>query len=172
MPILDQFRRGVDVAKFKADQLMRINRVQGEVGDLRREIQGVREKIATAAIELHKQGPLSYPGLEELCAAIDRIEAQIVEKEALIARIRAEVPPQATPPTLVSSANSVNPCPHCGFDAPVGAAFCPNCGKSIPAASEAAGVEPAADSGKCSNCGFSFPAGADFCPNCGQRVLR
>lgn len=46
MPIPDQFRRGVDVAKVKAGQLMRINCVHGEVGDLRRETPGMREKIA------------------------------------------------------------------------------------------------------------------------------
>ena len=37
MPILNRFKQGVDVAIFKADQLQRLNRVQGKVNNLRKE---------------------------------------------------------------------------------------------------------------------------------------
>jgi predicted RNA-binding Zn-ribbon protein involved in translation (DUF1610 family) len=166
MPILDQLRRGVDTAKFKADQLMRINRVQSEIGDLRREISSVREKIANVVMELHRQGGLSSQELEDLCVAIDQLNTQIAAKEAQIVHIRAEVPPQ----TSSYSVQPKNPCPNCRFDVPLGAAFCPNCGNAMPQLSEHTAAEPVSEAGKCSNCGFSLPAEADFCPNCGQRV--
>ncbi|HEY4688560.1 MAG TPA: zinc-ribbon domain-containing protein [Anaerolineae bacterium] len=165
MPLLDQFKRGVDVAKFKADQLMRVNRVQTEIGGLRREILNAREKIATAVVDLHKQGTLTHPELRELCAVIDQVEAQIAEKEAHIAAIRAEVPPQPqSPAATTSAARPANPCPNCRFDVPAGAAFCTNCGQPMPKPSEPAA---STDSRKCSNCGHDVPSGVAFCSNCG-----
>jgi hypothetical protein len=170
MPIFDRLKQGVDVTKFKADQLLRINRVQGEIGNLRGEIQQVRVKIASAAIELHKQSALSYPELEELCVGIDQLEIQIAEKEQLIASIRAEVPPQmpsATPPSTMAT----NPCPHCRFNVPVGAAFCPNCGQAIPQPSEPMGAATESAMRRCANCGFNLSTEAAFCPNCGKPVM-
>lgn len=170
MPIMDQFKRGVDKAKFEADRLVRINRVQNEIGNVKREIFSVREKIAAAVIDHHKQGDLLHADLEELCGAIDQFETQIAEKEAQIAAIRAEVLPStpvpAAPPP--SPSGSTNRCPHCGFAAPAGAVFCPNCGKQIPPPPPP--VAPAAN--KCSNCSFGLGAEAAFCPNCGQKVVK
>ena len=60
MPLLDQLRRGVGTVRSKADQLMRIKRVQGEIKSIRREIQAVREKIADGVIELYQKGTLSH----------------------------------------------------------------------------------------------------------------
>ena len=95
MPVLDQLRRGVATARSKANQKMRINRVQGEIKGIRREIQAVREKIADGVIELHQKGDLSHQELADLCTEIDGLNAQITEKEAQIASIRAEIPPEA-----------------------------------------------------------------------------
>jgi len=180
MPLLDQLRHGVDVTKFKADQALRINRVQNEIGGLRREILGVREKIANAVLQLHKQNALSHPELEEMCASIDQIELRIAEKEAQINSIRAEVPPQtvrSSTPVSQPSAPSIsgtllNPCPHCMFDAPVGAAFCPNCGKPIPQQppEESINAAPTSNPNKCVSCGFLLPVSATFCTECGKPV--
>ena len=94
MPILDQLKRGADTAKAKADQMMQINRVQGEIKGIRGEIQALRDKIADGVIELRQKGALSDQGLEDLCAKIDGLNAQITEKEAQIASIRAGTPPE------------------------------------------------------------------------------
>ena len=97
MPILDQLRRGADTAKAKADQMMQINRVQGEIKGIRGEIQALRDKIADGVIELRQKGALSDPGLEDLCAKIDGLNTQITEKEAQIASIRAGAPGEIRP---------------------------------------------------------------------------
>jgi len=94
MPILDQLRRGADSAKAKADQMMQINRVQGEIKGIRGEIQALRDKIADGVIELRQKGALSHQELDDLCAKIDGLNAQITEKEAQIATIRAGTPPE------------------------------------------------------------------------------
>lgn len=92
MPLLDSLRKGADSAKAKADQMMQVNRVQGEIKGIRREIEAEREKIADGVIDLHKQGALSDQGLMDLCTAIEGLNAQITEKEAQIESIRAETP--------------------------------------------------------------------------------
>jgi hypothetical protein len=148
--MFDRFKRGVDVAKFKADQLMRANRVQNEIGGLRREIQNVREKIANDVIELHKQTALSHAGLDELCVQIDQFEAQIGEKEKQIESIRAEQPPEVikAPPTAAPQSSEATAAPQI-IDA-----------------------EPAStpDASKCANCGAALQANVEFCPECGTRV--
>jgi predicted nucleic acid-binding Zn-ribbon protein len=92
MPLLDSLRKGADTARAKADQMMRINRVQGEIKGIQREIESEREKIADAVMELHQQGTLSDQGLTDTCIAIEGLKAQIAEKEAQIESIRAETP--------------------------------------------------------------------------------
>jgi hypothetical protein len=136
MPILDQLKRSIDVAKFKTDQFMRINRIQSEVGNLRLEIKGIHEKIANAVVELHKQGALSHAELDDLCRAIDRVEARIAEREAQIAAIRAESgPPDSVTVTVTDKLGApvipINPCPNCHQEIPTGAAFCVHCGKPM-----------------------------------------
>lgn len=166
MPILDHLRRGVDSAKFKTDQLLRINRLQVEIGDIKREIQVTREKIASAVLELHQKGALSHQELENLCAAIDRYNGMITEKEVKIASVRAEQPQQ----TLSYAVQPANPCPKCRFDVPTGAAFCPNCGAAMPAAVNPETPASIDDAKKCAHCGFRLPLAAEFCPNCGKQV--
>ncbi len=152
MPILDRFKQGVDSAKFKADQMMRVNRVQGEISNLNREISTLREKIANTALELHQGGRLSLPELDELCVSIDRLNAQTVEKEAQIASIRAETPPQA--PVASPSAPTPEPAPVT---------------PASPVVAQAP-VAPPADIHKCPSCGAELATKVTFCPNCGQRV--
>lgn len=97
MPVLDQLRRGVDSARSKTNQMMRIRRVQVEIKSIRSEIQATRDKIADGVVELHQQGALSHQELEDLCTTIDGLNAQVTEKEAQIASIRAEASSQESP---------------------------------------------------------------------------
>ncbi len=162
MPILDRFKQGVDSAKFKADQLMRINRVQGEIGNLNHEIAGLRDKVANAVMELHKGGKLAHPELEELCASIDGLNGQIATKEAQIASIRAETAPQAPTAAPVILAPEYAAAAQPATSQPVAAA----------APSPAPAPAPVAAANKCASCGFELPEKVSFCPNCGQRVTR
>ena len=168
MPILDRLKYGVDVSKYKADQLLRINRVQNEIDLLNRDIAQIQKKITSKAIELHQIGNLANPELEQICLEIDEINRQIRDKLVLIASIRNEEPPKYFDP---STSQAANPCPKCGFDIPITAVFCPNCGHTVireapPSVGEATLTIP------CPNCGKSIPANAVFCPECGQRTAK
>ena len=166
MGLFNRFKHGVDVTKFKADQLMRVNRVQGEIEGLRRQISEVRLQIAGAALNLHQKGALANPELEELCLKIDDLQRMIGDKEARIAAIRAEEPP----PGPTGYYASLNPCPNCNFEVPPGAAFCTNCGNAMPAPAKP--EEPASAGGgiTCPNCQTQNPDTARFCTVCGHKL--
>ena len=61
-------------------------------------------------------------------------------------------------------------CPNCGAPAPLGAAFCDNCGNSLAGMAARPGsgsAAPAAGQQRCPNCGESVMPGEAFCGNCG-----
>lgn len=129
MAFINRLKHGMDLTKFKADQLVRINQVQTEINERRDRIGSIHRQLAAAAIDLHRRGALSNPELTELCQAIDGLNRVIAEKESLIAAIRVEPAPQYLEPAAPIPAN---PCRSCGSGIPAGAEFCPNCGLSIP----------------------------------------
>jgi membrane protease subunit (stomatin/prohibitin family) len=62
--------------------------------------------------------------------------------------------PQGAPAPQAATAS----CPHCQATVPVGAKFCPNCGK------------PMAGPIACPKCGHANQPGAKFCTNCGNSL--
>lgn len=168
MPIFDRIQHGADLAKFKANQLLRINRVQGEINGIKREIQVIREKIVSTTLTLHQNGSLTLPELEELCLAADKYKAEIHEKESLIESIRAET--LGGPTSAVPQSQAANPCPNCNYDVPLGAAFCINCGTEMPTTSTAS-ASTGDPSNKCPHCGDNLPSDSEFCPNCGNKIV-
>lgn len=157
--MFDRLRRTTDVAKFKADQLLRVNRVQNEIYTLQREIDQVRARTAALTYELHQQGRLKQEELTALCQTIDQYNAQIGEKNAQIAAIRAEQP---VLPVVAAQAlaQATLPCPHCHQPVRTDAAFCPHCGKAITWPEMRA----------CPSCHANVPLSAQFCPKCGQAL--
>jgi hypothetical protein len=170
MTIYDRLKHGVDVTKFKADQAMRIREIQSEIDSVRRDISIARDQIATATLNLHKEGVTADDKLEELCVKIDQFNEQIKLKDNLIASIRAEPPPRV--PQSAYQHPAANPCPNCRFDVPIGSLFCTNCGNTMP---EPSGTVPNASPGSkvfCTNCGNQLPVGAEFCTHCGQKYSQ
>jgi hypothetical protein len=180
MPSLDQFldqlQHGIDVAKFKADQFMRVNRMQGEINDLRHEILGTHDKIVNTVEELHKKNASMPPELQQLCASIDQLETRIAEKEKQIADIHAEVPPQMPFQAQTSYARpDVPPPPE---PTPVSSVVTPT--PEIPPPGRPAEFAkpsepysnsvPVTDSSKCPNCESNVTADDIFCPTCGRPI--
>lgn len=166
MTFYDRIKHGVDLTKFKADQAMRVRQVQGEIEELRREITVIREQIASATLQLHQEGVIANPELEEFCVKIDQVSEQIEAKDNLIAAIRIEEPPRIAQPT--NQYTPVTPCPHCNFNVPVGAVFCTNCGNAIPSPAVPDPISSPAAARLCINCGSELDAGGSFCTQCGH----
>ena len=136
MTFINRLKHGVDLTKFKTDQMLRINRVQSEIDELNQRIAALQRQLATFAYDLHQRGALVHRELEDLCLVVDELNRSITERENAIAAIRSEQAPEYVEPLPV--VNGVL-CLACGFDMPAFADFCPNCGQrsarpnSIPA---------------------------------------
>lgn len=154
MSVLDEMKRRRDQVALEADKMLRINRKQGEIGQLRKQVEQSIVQLGNAALGLHSLGIALPSELTAVCQQIDALSAQILQAEQEVERIRQETLPEPAP--LAGTR-----CLTCGFMVPDAAAFCPNCGSARP--------KPP-PSVTCIQCGNFLPPDARFCANCGQPV--
>lgn len=154
MALLKQIRTKADQVTLEADKMLRINRKQSEIGQMRKQIEQVVNQLGHAAYGLHTQGSALPADLTGPCQQIDTLYAQIKQAEQEVERIRQEALPDSDLPTGTR-------CSSCGLGIPDVAAFCPNCGSPRPK------PEPGLI---CATCGNAMPPGTRFCANCGQPV--
>jgi hypothetical protein len=141
--MFDRMKQAASEAKFKADQLLRVQRVQNEIGGINQQMRSVSDKIASVVLDLYQRGALPVPELGELCAQVDGLRAQVAQKEAQVAAIKAEQfqaaapppppPPQtyAPPPPPAPAPVATKECPNCHAALPVTAVFCTSCGTKV-----------------------------------------
>ena len=141
--------QGVDRAKFEAEKFQKTTRIQGELGELRKQIDGKRAELGDRAFELYKAGQIQSPTLGDMVKALDALRASITLKEEELKTAQAEVFAEPTPPA--------------GTPVP------PASAAPRPAAPAATPGQPVAVTKSCPNCQFQMPAAAVFCPNCGAR---
>ena len=144
--------QGVDRAKFEAEKFQKTARIQGELNDLKRQIDTNRLDFADRAIQLFRAGQIQSASLGEIIRAIDALQASITLKEEELKAVQAEafveqVPPARPPAQSVpisSEPHAARPvsaqtqapagtkiCPNCQFQMPTSAMFCPNCGNRL-----------------------------------------
>jgi hypothetical protein len=149
MGLLDQLSRSiaqsVDRAKFEAEKFQRTTRLQGEVNELRRQVDSKLNELGQRAYELLRAGQIQSATLAELGAVVDQLRSALVMKEEELKQAQAEVyvePPAPAPPPPSqsvpidyapppSSTPVVKQCGVCGFQMPGTAMFCPNCGTRV-----------------------------------------
>lgn len=142
-----QITQGVDRAKFEAEKFQKTTRLQGEVNEFRRQLDGKLGEMGQRAYELQRAGQISSATLAELAHAVDQLRASLLAKEEELKSVQAEIfiePPPAAPPPPA---------------------------QQVPVSYEQPAPPPAAPAQKiCGVCNFQMPATAMFCPNCGTRV--
>lgn len=136
MPLQDKIAHAAAVAKWKADQQMRLLRSQGRIGELEGQIRNQKAALADKTLALYAQELLTEDELKQICAAIAGLNDQIKEQHGLQETIRNERPPEQQvysanyPPAqsveIQAAALSGLICPQCGR-ALVGR-FCPEHG--------------------------------------------
>ena len=142
--IMDKMSYATAVAKWKADQQVRIYRSQNSIRDLENQMRAQKATLAEATLSLYANHALTEEGLVSLCEQIYQIHAQIQDFNRAVEAIKQEQPP--VDPALYSSAypSAINPsegqtanlsetvlsglvCPECGM-ALIGR-YCPVHGK-------------------------------------------
>jgi len=154
MSILDRVSKAVgdvvDRGKKEVDQFVRIQKINGQIGDLekivgesRSQIQQIKLKIGEMAIEMLHAGTLTSQEMNALLEQIHGIQQQIASKEAEIKGKKAEIESIKTednavktpePPSDIPNAPPPLPdgrfCAQCGAPAGSGA-FCSRCGSKL-----------------------------------------
>ncbi|ABU59391.1 MAG: zinc ribbon domain-containing protein [Roseiflexus castenholzii] len=155
MGFLDELSRklaeGVDRARFEAEKFQRVTAIQGEISNLRRQVDAKRLEFGDRAIELLKAGAIQSPTLAALLREIEALQASLTLKEEELRHTQGQVfiepaptpraqhvpvsiepprPPAPEPPPLQPVAGG-KVCPSCGFQMPQTAVFCPNCGLRV-----------------------------------------
>jgi hypothetical protein len=161
MSILDRVTKAVgdvvDRGKKEVDQFVRIQNINGQIGDLEKtigksngQIQKIQVKIGEMAMEMMRAGALTSPEIKTLLDQITGIqqqiasfEADIKQKRAEVERIKSEDKPAAAPSPVVVDPGVPPPPPTAAPPIPASAAdrLCPQCGA------------PAVSGAFCSECG-------------------
>ena len=156
MSILDRVTKAVgdvvDRGKKELDQFVRIQKINGQIGDLEKnigesngQIQQIKVKIGERAIDMLQAGTLASPEMKALLEQVSGIQQQIAASEGEITQKRAEIEgikaegKASTPPNPVVVDSAVPPppptvsdrfCPKCDVRAGAGA-FCSECGAKL-----------------------------------------
>ena len=184
---------GVDRAKFEADKFQRTSKINGEISNLKSQIETNLRQLGERAMELYQQGALQAPEIASLAQIVGQLRDQQQAKERELEQANAETfeqyqasqPQTAAPPTSSGQNVPISREPvEGGFPTPTSsgspAVATPSSdlsGSGLPNESsigetgsvdtvQAVGSTPYA----CTNCGYAVPDGAVFCPNCGTRV--
>ena len=162
MSFLDRVTKAVggvvDRGKQEVDQFMRIQKINGEIGQMEKKIADFKSQIQTAtkqageqAIALVRAGTIASPDLTAFVDQITMAEQQIAAEEAAVAGKKKEIEAikaedEAAAATPAGEAPAVPPVPA----------------SQAPAA-------PAASARFCSGCGASIAGAGAFCPQCGAK---
>jgi predicted nucleic acid-binding Zn-ribbon protein len=160
MSFLDRMAKAVteavDRGKKEVDEFVRIQRINGEIGDVQKkikefqsQIQAIKVQIGEKAVEMMRAGELESPDLQAMMDQIAEIEKQIVEQQAVIAEKQAEI-------EKIKAESEAE-------KAAVAEAEAAAAAEAAPAA-----AEPAAGN-FCAQCGAAVAEGAAFCAQCGAK---
>ncbi len=144
--------QGIDRARFEAERLQKTLRLQGEISELKRQIDAKRQELGDRAFDLYKAGQIQSPTLGTLVQSMDALRSQITLKEEELKHAQAEE--YVEPPQPSAGAQ---PGPASNTSAP------------FPNQASTAQATPS-DTKACLNCQFVMPRNARFCPQCGARM--
>lgn len=145
--------QGVDRAKFEAEKFQKTTKLQNEINELKKEIEARRLEFGDRALELYRAGQIQSTTLGDILRAIEGLQASVTLKEEELSASQAEVftEPPAAPqsqqipisheaptqtyapqaPAQGAMPAGMKQCPHCSFQMPNAAMFCPNCGARL-----------------------------------------
>jgi hypothetical protein len=176
MSFLDKVTKAVgdvvDKGKKDVDQFMKIQKINGEIGGIEKQVADLESRIEQAkqaagekAIELVRAGTLSAAELQPFLDQVRGFEDQIVAEQTAIAGKKADIEKIKDEHELEHAAAAATAVPVPA--APVPAAPPPTPAAPPVAAAPAPASAPAGK--RCGQCGAQLTGGA-FCPECGAKV--
>ncbi|MGE5223584.1 MAG: zinc-ribbon domain-containing protein [Omnitrophica WOR_2 bacterium] len=166
-----KLKSGAEKVAFEADKMARVNKAQGELNQLKRQIEAQYTKLGEMTYRKIVNQEAESPEVSGICQNITDLQQQATVKSEEVQRINAE---QYTAP----GAQAPAPAPQPVQPAPAGATLTPESSASVqsPAAAttpETAQVPMAANQAQtrtCPNCGKEMAASVKFCPDCGTKM--
>jgi hypothetical protein len=133
-----KIRRGAEEVAFEADKTLRVKRVEGDIGQLKRQRDAQFMKIGEITYRHQIEQKPGNPEITEFVKILTELEQQISAREAEIKRINTETYISKDKPAFVSQSNAppyVERQPNSPQTTPVATStnvkFCTNCGKEI-----------------------------------------
>ena len=168
MGIFDKLSSMAKEATDKASDMIEIQKVNSKIGEEKRKISDMKEKIGEYYWEKHASGEQLEEEPTELCKGIDLAKEAIIKYEAEIKAIQGEAPSAEAQAEGVE----MKACPSCGVWVPSGKKFCPQCGQNMSESQQAEQREPDSQAATklCPSCGTPVEEGLKFCPECGQKL--
>lgn len=177
----------VDRAKFEADKFQRTSKINGEIGNLRSQIETNTRQLGERALELYQQGALHAPEIASLAQIIAQLQEQQTAKQQELEQASGETfeqyqaanpQPAAEPVAPPQNVPILREPDETGFPTPTSStseALPPLStdvsGTGLPNASSIGGTPGStAMPDTCPGCGYTLSGDAVFCPNCGARV--
>jgi len=159
MALKEQLEHAAAVTKWKADQQMRILKIQGQINDMESTIKGRVYALGESTLRLSEQGELQHPSLLELTQEIASLKAQLLGFQQTLTAVKTESGPQR--PEVPQSFSGLV-CPVCGVM--LKGNFCPEHGVAgvLPAAPEPTMPVPSGGYLACPVC--NQPLNGKFCP--------
>ena len=134
MSFLDKLSKGVgraaEQAKFEADKLVRVNRLNSDVEELVSQSEQATAAIGTRVMELQRTGALQVPDLDEAIRRVETLKGQLSAKRTELEAAKVETF-EGVPATDAEAQPASGFCPNCGASIQTGAKFCASCGHKL-----------------------------------------
>ncbi len=129
--IFGRLKTGASKAAFDADKLMRVRKAEGEVGQLKKQIDDIQERLGeiTYLSYIHKE-PQSQDAVD-YCEKLIVLEQQVISKQEEIKKIQAENFGQPSSPTSAPIDPNFVKCPNCAKMNVSNTKFCAECGTKL-----------------------------------------
>ena len=118
MGFMDKLGSAANTAKWKADQQMRIMKVQNSIRDVEKQVNAQKAALADSAMDLYTQGALADERLGAICVQIAQLNAQIAGLNENLHQVQSEQPPSEGAAAVAPSAQ----CPRMKFTTGAGSA--------------------------------------------------
>jgi len=156
--IFGQVKRSARRASFEAERMVRVERVQGQIGALNTQLRTAITRLGHLTYELAQRNEIEHVELRQFCAGLDELQARIATHEAEIEAIRKE--------TAAEDEETAVYCTRCGAGCTPSMRFCVRCGNLL----HPTGMGATSTGGACPRCLGANPQGALACVQCGYAL--